>query len=524
MSAGTPGSLRELIDVACERHGERTALRSGKTSRSYRELHLDLRKLAAGLRELGVGPGDRVAIHSPNSQEFFELYLACAWMGAVLVPLNRRLSSRELRDILRLAEPAQFFVAGEVADDLAELWRELGGERCLRAQASSEDWRALHAASPADWKPALDHGSLAQLYFTSGTTGKPKGVQLSHGNVASHAMAAVEEFGLGPADTWGHLAPMFHLADAWSVFAVTACGGCHAFAPNFDPATAYALFRDERVTMTNLVPTMLQRLVREEPDDPSCLESVRCVLSGGAPIAPELVDRVQSLFGAEYIQTYGLTETSPFLTISSIDEEIAALSAERQFFYRSRTGRPFGGIELRVVDEVGRVVARDGETVGEIQARGPWVFSGYWRDETESREAFDGDWFRTGDLATVEERGYLHIVDRKKDVILSGGETVYSTEVENALYTHARIESAAVFPLVDEEWGEVVAAALVLTEDSSRPVASPELFAHCELFLARFKVPRVFFFLDALPLSGSGKVQKRVLRERCQDLQGVRRP
>ncbi|MFT7486131.1 MAG: fatty-acyl-CoA synthase, partial [Candidatus Paceibacteria bacterium] len=236
---------------------------------------------------------------------------------------------------------------------------------------------------------------------------------------------------------------------------------------------------------------------------------------------PELVARVQDLFACEYVQTYGLTETSPFLTVSLLDDELRALDREQQFFYASRTGRAFAGVDLRVVGEDGALVPKDDKAVGEIQARGDSVFKGYWKQDEATREAFEDGWFLTGDLATIEARGFLNIVDRKKDIILTGGETVYSTEVENAIYTHQRVESVAVFPIPDRDWGELVAAAVVL-RDGERELHIEELAGHCRLFLAPYKVPRVVYFVDQLPLTGSGKVQKRLIRERCLDKRGER--
>ncbi len=504
-----------------EVHAERVALRGPEQELSYGELGQRVRALAGGLCERGLVAGDRMAAFMPNSPEFLELYLASAHLGAILVPLNLRLSAPELSAILADADPRLLFIGDVPCAAIQEAAASMNSETIIEVHLGSGSWEDLHtdvgSYAPAD---VISSDSPAQIYYTSGTTGRAKGVILSHGNVSAHARAAVSEFELSVGDTWGHFAPMFHLADAWAVFAVTMAGGAHSFLPVFEAQAVFTSIEADGVTITNLVPTMLQRMVQQAPDDLSCVRTVRRILSGGAPIAPELVSRLQDLFSAEYVQTYGLTETSPFLTVSLIDDEIAKLSDERRFFYRSRTGRPFGGIELQVVDADGTEVPHDGKTVGEIRARGPWVFSGYWNDPERTAEAFDDGWFATGDLATVEERGYLHIVDRKKDVILCGGETVYSTEVENALLTHGRLEAVAAFPVPDLELGEVVGAALVRARDEGRAATAKELWAHCELFLARYKVPRVFYFLDELPLSGSGKVQKRVLRESCQALDG----
>jgi acyl-CoA synthetase (AMP-forming)/AMP-acid ligase II len=311
---------------------------------------------------------------------------------------------------------------------------------------------------------------------------------------------------------------MFHLADAWATFAVSFAGGRHSFLPRFSGGAAFDRIHRDGVTVTNMVPTMLNVMLHEDEASRRDLSSMRLLLSGGAPIAPELVQRLEALFGCTYAQTYGLTETSPYLTVSLPTPEVLELSEEEQARARARTGRPFGEIELKLVDDQGLDVPSDDESVGEILARGPWVFSGYWERPDETAAAFSDGWFRTGDLATRDAYGSFRIVDRKKDVILSGGETVYSTEVENALYTHQLVREAAVFGVPDEHWGEVVAAAVVrVPGGTGRQLELEELIAHCRLFLAGYKVPRRIAFLEALPKTGSGKIQKRVLRERLLD-------
>ena len=251
--------------------------------------------------------------------------------------------------------------------------------------------------------------------------------------------------------------------------------------------------------------------------DPACgrgdYASLRLILSGGAPIAPEVVRQIIAAFGCEYIQTYGLTETSPYLTFSILKEHMRRLPAEQQLKWRASTGRPFIAAEVRVVRPDGSEVESDGREVGEIVARGPTVTPGYWRQPDATAEAFRDGWLLTGDLAVVDEEGYLTIVDRRKDVILTGGETVYSTEVEHALYRHPAVLEAAAYGAPDPIWGEIVAAAVVLKPGA---VSSPdELMDFCAGELAGFKRPRLIELLSALPRTGSGKILKRALRDRA---------
>jgi len=270
------------------------------------------------------------------------------------------------------------------------------------------------------------------------------------------------------------------------------------------------LVEAEGVTITNLVPTMLARIVHHEDARPGRLESMRRIMSGGAPMAVELLKRVEALFPCEYVQTYGLTETSPYLTLSLLKENLRSLREEERRRYRATTGRPMLGVEVKVVDREGREVPRDGVTVGEIVARGPTVTPGYFKDPGETARAFRDGWLHTGDLARVDPEGYLTIVDRIKDVITTGGETVYTTEVENVLYAHKAVREAAVFGTPDPEWGEVVSAAVVL--ERAGEARSENLIAFCRERLAGFKVPRRFLFLAELPKTGSGKIDKKALR------------
>jgi len=351
---------------------------------------------------------------------------------------------------------------------------------------------------------------VAQLYFTSGTTGRPKGVMLTHGNIGTHAQGTISELGLSASDVWLHAAPMFHLADAWATLAITQAGGRHVFAPRFEEGPVLDLFEREGVTLTNLVPTMLQRLVAHPGMDTRRFPALRRILSGGAPIAPAVVRRVIEAFRCEYVQTYGLTETSPFLTFSLLAPRQRELPEEEQLALRARTGRPFHAVEVEVRGADGRPVPHDDATVGEVVARGPTVTPGYWNDAEATAAAFADGWLRTGDLATVDSEGFLLIRDRVKDVIITGGEKVYSTDVEHVLYAHPAVLEAAVYGAPDPEWGESVQAAVVLRPGAA--ASADELRGHCRATLAGYAVPRTVRFLPELPKTGSGKVLKRALR------------
>ena len=467
---------------------------------TYAEMLRRVQGVAAGLRELKVEVGDRVAVWEQNRPAYLELYFALAALGAVAVPLNTRLSEPETSAILADAE-VSLLVLGAGAP-AANFGVATCAVDALRRPAGV-------SATPA---VEVEPDSTAHIYYTSGSTGRPKGVMLTHRNVVQHARWAVEELGLGPTDTWAHIAPMFHLADAWATFAITLAGGRHVMLPSFSPEAALALLDDAGVTLTNLVPTMLGRMVHHPDLRLRSYPALRLMLSGGAPISPDVVRKILAGFGCDYVQTYGMTETSPYLTLSLLRPHLRQLPPEEQLRYKCKTGRPFGRVELRVVDSTGAAVPADGVAIGEIQVRGETVTPGYWRQPEVTRAAFTADgYLHTGDLATIDAEGYVDIVDRLKDVILTGGETVYSIEIETVLLAHEHVLEVAVVGRADPDWGEVVVAAVVSTDGDRLDAA--DLDRHCRRVLAGYKCPRKYEFHTALPRLGSGKIAKRKLRD-----------
>ncbi len=511
-------SLWSILARARRLSPDNVAVVDGGRQLSYAELGDRVDTLAALLRAQGVQPGDRIATLLPNTLPCLECYFAAAGLGAVLVPLNTRLHPDELGFILGdsgcgvlVADPGFTSLVESIAARTTQLRTvisaaepfPLGGAALVIGYPATRGATGfVPAETPSD--------ALAHLYYTSGTTGQPKGVMLTHRNVWVHALAAVAELGLSERDRWAHVAPMFHLADAWASFAITWVGGRHVMVPRFDPHEVLAGFERERVTITNLVPTMLNLMVKHEARRAFDYRSLRMILSGGAPIAPAVVRAIVETFGCEYVQTYGMTETSPYLTMSLLNDRLRALPEEDQLRYRAKTGRPFLAVELRVVDEAGIPVPADELAVGEIQVRGETVTPGYWRRPEATADAFTPDgWLRTGDLAVIDADGFVTIVDRKKDMIISGGEKVYSTEVEHVLYQHAAVLEAAVYGTPDQVWGEVVSAAVVVRPGMT--VSEEELVAFCRPRLAAFKLPRRVGFLAELPKTGSGKILKRQL-------------
>ena len=478
-------------------------------------------RLGNALRRVGVRPGDRVAMLGANSYRFLAAYFAVAGIGAVMNPLNVRESGTALASILTDSGSAVVIADAEFLD-LAMAAKAAGAPfhtLVVAGQAATpseglriEDYETLVGAERSVLRESAVSGSatLAHLYFTSGTTGRSKGVMLTHGNVECHARSAVAELALSSEDTWGHIAPLFHLADAWATFAITIAGGVHHCCPKFEVERVLKDLRDH-ITITNLVPVMLNALVKDPMIEGMKFPRLRRVLSGGAPIAPSLVRRIMDAFGAEYVNTYGMTETSPYLTLSLPTPEVLALGAEEQFAHRAMTGRPFLGVDLRVVRPDMTDIAPDGEEVGEIIVRGPTVTPGYYGRPDLTALAFVDGWLRTSDLATRTKTGYVNIVDRAKDMIITGGEKVYSTEVEAAAWSHPAVLEAAVFGRASEEWGEEVVLAVVPRPSMALDIE--DLGRWLRQRLSPYKVPKATIVLEALPKTGSGKISKQRLRE-----------
>ncbi|HUL29076.1 MAG TPA: long-chain-fatty-acid--CoA ligase, partial [Thermodesulfobacteriota bacterium] len=469
-----------------------------------------------------------------------EAYYAVPQIGAVSVPINTRLSPREIAFILQDSESKLLIVDPMFKNALEPIREEMRGiknmlwtgedgdhfpmsdflSRASRRRRTDKNSpvdlnyeKALRQTNPVPLPPPPIHDEdVAQIYYTSGTTGRAKGVMLSHKNVTTHALGAIAEVHLTDADVWVHVAPLFHLADAWATWAVTWVGGTHVLVREFDARVVLETIQREKVTLTNLIPTMLNLMVNHSEVGRYDYSSLRVLLSGGAPIAPEVVRKIVETFQCDYIQTYGMTETSPYLTLSILKEHLRKLSGEDQLRFKSKTGREFIGVELKVVNEQGEEVKRDEKEIGEIIVRGDIVTKGYWKLPDETKKSIKKGWLYTGDMAVIDEEGYVTIVDRKKDMILTGGENVYSTEVENILYTYPAILECAVVGVPDPKWGETVKAIVVLKP--GRVATEQEIIQFCKERLAHYKAPKSIDFIEALPRTGSGKIHKKNLRDK----------
>jgi len=509
------------LQKALNLYPEKIAVIDGERSYTYQQIAERVAGLARFFQNRGIQQEDRISILEVNSHAFLEAYYAAAGIGAILNPLNYRLAAKEVAYILKDAGTCWLMAATRFADVVKGALKEgvslegiiwIGEVPDESITIQCHHYEDAVSANAGDFEPvSVDENRVAHLYYTSGTTGRPKGVMLTHKNVCSHALGTIAELKLVDSDIWGHIAPMFHLADAWATFAITWVGGRHVMVAQFEAEAVMATIEKQKMTLSNLIPTMLNLMIKHPRVTEYDFSSLREILSGGAPIAPELVRSIMETLGCDYIQTYGMTETSPYLTFSILKDHLKALPPDVQLKYKSKTGRPAIGVDLKVVDEQGMPIAADEQQVGEIWVQADTITPGYWNLPEETANAFSEGWLRTGDLATLDSEGYVNIVDRKKDMIVTGGENVYSTEVENVLYMHPKILEAAVFGVPDEKWGEAVNAAVVLKEGQS--VTEDEIISFCKEHQASFKAPKSIVFLDELPKTGSGKIYKKGLRD-----------
>ncbi len=519
-------SLRRAVSL----YGHHEAICDQGVKYTYRQFGERVAALSKGLSKLGLKKGDTVGIVCPNTHHYMEAYYACAVAGMVLNPLNFRLAAKEISTILADSSARAIIVHQDFAELFgnAMSYGEIAGfdhaiyigDGKLETKLKLLHYETVVSENDGAELPDIEiSGSdLAQLYYTSGTTGKAKGVMLTQENVTSHALASIPEFELSDADTWAHIGPLFHLVDAWAVFAGTWVGARHVFAPYFRAEEVLDLFEKEKVTKTALVPTMLNALLNDPSVKTRSFPALQVITTAGSPVAPEIVKRTCETFGCQYWQFYGMTECSPLLTISKPKSSMKDWSAEKLLAVTSRTGRTVIGVELKVVKDDGTEVNRDDTEVGEIVVRGPSITPGYWKQPEATNATIIDGWLHTGDLAVMDSEGYVNVVDRKKDMIITGGENVYSTEVEYCLYEHPDIVECAVFGIPDKDWGEKVKAVIVKREGS--PIVEADVIAYVRTKLAAYKAPRSVDFLDVLPKTGSGKIYKKGLRDPYWEKQG----
>ena len=502
---------------------------------TYRDILRRCSALALFLRGRGVKRHSRVGVLSENCHGVLEVHFACAALQATVVNLNVNLKPVELEFILEDCGVDAVFASPELAGslgpalDLAKtgrgvpglvVWfgrsgKEMAGEGALRCEevahesccASGDGEEAVLMAGPE-----REEDFEYQWYYTSGTTGRPKGVVLRHGQICMHALSTIEEMHLCDGDVWGHVSPMFHLVDAFAIYAITRVGGTHVVNQKFNAAGVLDTLERERVTCLNLASTMLTMLVHNPSAHRRDLTCLRILSCGGSPQSNSNVKKTISIFGCEFFVSYGMTECCGKISMSLLPKDRKRMNPEAQLDLICTSGRPFVSIEVKVVQDDGAEVVWDDESLGEVVVRGPTVFDGYFNTSDPRSKHFRGDWFRTGDVARVNSFGYITIADRIKDMILCGGENVYCVEVENILHAHPSVKQAAVFGTKDDIMGELVNAALVLKEGEGGSRQGSQIRSYCAERMSSYKVPTKYHFLTSMPTTSSGKIMKNRLR------------
>jgi fatty-acyl-CoA synthase len=499
----------------------RTAVVCGDHRFTYAEFSDRTARQAGALLSLGLKPGDRVAFLSANCHRLLEGYYGVLEAGGVLLPLNIRLAPAELAYILNDSEATVLLFEQQFIPLVESFRNELRSVKSFvpldfkpnAPWMTQHNYEELLAAATPHRRDVMqvDENSLAELFYTSGTSANPKGVMLTHRNIYLHALNVAINFPGNAESVELHTIPLFH-ANGWGVaHSLTYVGGKHVMIRKFETTEVFRLIEREGAQSLSLVPAMATALVNCPERHKFNLKSLQRISIGGAASSPTLVHEVEEKLGCTCYSGYGLTETAPVLTTARMKPGLAWQGQER-FQKQASTGHAIPGVEVRVVDPEGKDVPRDGKTIGEIVARSDGVMDGYWKQPEATAEVMRGGWFHTGDMATMDEDGYVLIVDRKKDIIVSGGENISSLEVEKAMLAHPGVYEVAVIPVPDPRWGEVPKALIVMKPGAQ--ATEQELLEFCRGRLAHYKCPRSVEFLDALPRTGTGKVLKKELRKK----------
>jgi fatty-acyl-CoA synthase len=497
---------------AVDLFGRKTGVVCGERRFTYAEFGERVERLAFGLLSEGVVPGDRVAFLSFNTHQLLEGYFGAPLIRAIVMPLNVRLTAAELTGILCHAEPRIVIYEPDFAPVVEQLRAACPGvQRWIEVGAAYEELLQRGRIERPDIF-TFDEREIAELFYTSGSTGTPKGVTLSHRTLYMHMLAVSATFYNDETMVELHTIPLFH-ANGWGrPQCATLHGLKQVMVRRFEPAHVLRLIQEEKATSMSLVPTMANALLHCPELASYDLSSLRQIHLGGAASSPELIERLEAVFPCPAMSGYGLTETSPVATSARDKSTLAEMSEPERIRRRAMTGWSLPGCEIRVVDLQMKDVPRDMESIGEIVMRGDNIMDGYFREPKATADVMTNGWLHTGDMAMWDEENYIHIVDRKKDIIISGGENISSIEVERAIASHPAVLECAVVSAPDPQWGEVPAT--FVTVKPGHALDEGVLCEYLQGRIAKFKMPRRFHFSDtALPKTGTGKILKRELRE-----------
>ncbi len=522
----------KIIDHAAANHGGREVVsltcEGGQHRSTWREVHARAKQVASALRRLGIAPGDRVATLAWNTHRHVESWYGISGMGGVAHTINPRLFEEQIIYIANHAEDRVLFfdlTFVQLVERLAPQLKTIEHFVLLTDRAHMPEtalpllcYEELIADEPTDapWT-VVEETAPSGLCYTSGTTGNPKGVQYSHRSNVLHAMAAcmTDTFGMGVQSVVLPIAPMYH-ANAWSIPYTTALCGAKLVmgGPHFDAPTLQKLIVDEGVDLALAVPTIWLSMLQHLEKTGGNLGRLKRTGIGGSAVPRSMIEAFDKLHGVTVMQLWGMTEMSPLGTIGSPCPEVAALPYDAQLDYRIKQGRGIFGVEMRIVDDAGHELPRDGETFGRLMVRGPWTVGSYFKGD--GGQVLDAEgWFDTGDVATLDSYGYMHIVDRSKDVIKSGGEWISSIDLENTAVGCPGVAEAAVIGVHHPKWDE--RPLLVVVRKEGAEVSAADVLAYLEGKIAKWWTPDAVEFVDSLPHTATGKLLKTELRERFKD-------
>ncbi|MBK5293648.1 MAG: long-chain-fatty-acid--CoA ligase [Acidobacteriia bacterium] len=508
-----------FLHRAMDLYGSRVGIVSGDRQFTYAEFGQRCERLAAGLTSLGIKPGDRVAYISFNTHQLLEGYYGVIQAHAIVMPLNVRLSPPELINIINHSGARVVMFENDFAglvDQLRPACEEVEKFITLdgavaQADMTLEEVMSLGAPRRADIF-SIDEMSIAELFYTSGSTGTPKGVALAHRTLYLHCLDVVGLFKDAETMVDLHTIPLFH-ANGWGrPQSSTMLGVKQVMIRRFEPGFVFRMLQEHKATHMSLVPTMANALLNAPDVGQVDFSSLRQVMVGGAAASPELIARMEAAFGCDVVSGYGLTETAPVLTTARQKSTVTYENDGERHRRHAMAGWAVNGVEVRVVDGAMNDVARDMSAVGEVVARGDHIMECYYKEPEQTAAVMTGGWFHSGDMAVWDEESYIHIVDRKKEIIISGGENISSIEVEKAIFAHPAVFECAVVAAPDEKWGEVPAAIVVLKPGQS--LTKAELMEFLGERLGKFKLPRMIEFREEqLPKTGTGKIRKMMLKE-----------
>ncbi len=519
-----PLTVNDFINRTTKLYANKIAIIDGNTRFTYKDIGDRIECLANGLKKIGVRKGDRIVYITDNSHYMIEAYFAVPMIGAILIPLNVQGTRHDFYEILKDATPSAIFAQPKYARTIEPVVKKIGGTKNIILPALKdtkedipEGWKNYEEIiSPLEHSlmnimDNIDENDVAEIFYTSGVTGEPRGVMLTHRNIYFTAFNTLVSLHLSRKDIFLHAIP-FYQANAWgAIHFITAIGATHVILNEFSPESALKYIETHNVTKTFMTPAMISDLVNSPFSDDYKLKSLELILTMGGSIPVSFIETAKERLKVNIQEGYGLIETGPLLYI--LHPRMAQPDAiKNPHYHQSSSGVPLSGITTKAIDDSGKEVAHDGKMVGEMIVRSNTVMKGYWDKQSDTSEVMKDGWFHTGDLVVVEPTGYIKIVDRRRDIILSGGEQVISLEIENLLCSHPAVQRASVLAIPNTEFGEVIRA-IIMLDPNYKETTAEELKDYCTKNLASFKVPKQIDITDSLPTSIGGKILKASLKK-----------